>query len=49
LRGEDVRVRVDLVVVGDVEAELVAQLVDQPGLDEGVGRGVDAGLALMDG
>jgi hypothetical protein len=46
VRGQDVGVRVDRVVEGDVVAQLVAELRDEPGFDERVGRGVDAQLAL---
>jgi hypothetical protein len=40
---------VDRVVEGDVEAELGAQLVDEPGFDECVGRGINAELTLQGG
>ncbi len=49
LGRDEVRVEVHGIVAVQVVAELVAQLGQQARLDEGGGRGVDAGLALAAG
>ena len=46
VRVEVVVVRVDLAVVGDVVVEIVLELADQAGFDEGVWSSVDAWLGL---
>nr|POE93675.1 hypothetical protein CFP56_19687 [Quercus suber] len=48
LGGDEVGVGVDLAVVVNVVFEVVPQLVDQAGFDEGHGRCIDTGFALED-